>query len=95
MIYFSPIGLNRYHGQITEVVVPRDQIDYGTWSYTDPRTNYDRCVTALVWLSSWYEDIDQIKKAVIQWKAIAVECKKIRVGISRKIQAKAAARKAR
>lgn len=95
MIYFSPIGLHRHHGQIAEVVVPRDQIDYSTWSYTDPRTNYDRCVTALVWLSSWYEDIDQIKKAVILWKAIAADCKKIYVGIGRKIQATAAARKAR
>jgi len=95
MMAVSPIGLHRDFGQIAEVVVPRDQIDYSTWSYTDPRTNYDRCVTALVWLSSWYEDIDQIKKTVILWKAIAVDCKKIYVGIGRKIQAKDAARKAR
>lgn len=95
MMFAHSLGLHRDFGQIAEVVVPRDQIDYGSWSYTDPRTYWDRCVTALVWVSSWYEDVDQIKKTVVVWKAALIPCRKAFVESYHRVYAKMVARKAR
>ena len=80
-------------GQIGEVVVPREQIDYSTWSYSDPRSVWDRCVTALVWLSSWYEDVDQIKKAVAVWREAGSVWKKVLTDVYSKCCEKIKARK--
>lgn len=93
MVAMHGVFGNKDFGQIAEVVVPRDQIDYSTWSYSDPRTVWDRCVTALVWLSSWYEDVDQIKKAVVVWRAAGVVWKNVFIAIYTKCCKKFQARK--
>ena len=95
MVAMHGVFGNKDFGQIAEVVVPRDQIDYSTWSYSDPRTVWDRCVTALVWLSSWYEDVDQIKKTAVVWRAAGMVWKNVFTTIYTKCCKKFQARKCR